>query len=81
MFVLLRAYELTSPSLSIAERIALTMERGGVSILFTSITDLVAFCVGAVSPLSHPINSFSHRLDIKNTHNLHESSIFTQSYA
>ena len=52
MFVLLRAYELTHPSLGIPERIALTMERGGISIMFTSITDLVAFCVGAVSPLS-----------------------------
>ena len=52
MFVLLRAYELTSTSLPIPERIALTMQRGGISILFTSITDLIAFCVGAVSPLS-----------------------------
>eukprot|EP01084_Bolivina_argentea_P238152 400109_1 len=50
MFVLLRAYELSDRSLSIADRIALTMQRGGISILFTSITDLVAFCVGATSP-------------------------------
>ena len=49
MFVLLRAYELTASSLSIQERMALTMERGGLSIMFTSITDLLAFCVGATS--------------------------------
>eukprot|EP01084_Bolivina_argentea_P039220 72496_1 len=49
MFVLLRAYELTNPNDSIGNRIALTMERGGISILFTSITDLVAFCVGSTS--------------------------------
>ena len=52
MFVILRAYELTSPLLTIQERIKLTMERGGVSIMFTSITDLVAFCVGSTSSLS-----------------------------
>ena len=52
MFVLIRAYELTSSTLSISDRIALTMERGGISILFTSVTDLIAFCVGATSPLS-----------------------------
>ena len=49
MFVLLRSYELTSPSLSVEERIGLTMERGGVSILFTSVTDLVAFGIGSTS--------------------------------
>eukprot|EP01084_Bolivina_argentea_P160138 278870_1 len=49
MFVLLRAYELTSPLLTIEQRMALTMERGGISILFTSITDLLAFCIGSTS--------------------------------
>jgi len=49
MFVLLRSYELTSPALSVAERVAETMERGGVSILFTTITDIVAFGIGASS--------------------------------
>ena len=56
--MLLRAYELTSPEMTIPERIALTMERGGVSIMFTSITDLVAFLIGSTSALS--IALFSH---------------------
>ena len=48
-FVLLRSYDLTHSKLSIQQRIILTMERGGVSILFTSLTDLVAFCIGYLS--------------------------------
>merc|ERR1719334_1692877 len=50
MFLMLRAYELTSSSLTLSERMRETMQHGGVSILFTSITDLVAFGVGAASP-------------------------------
>ena len=49
MFVLLRAYELTSSRMSVERRIGITMERGGISILFTSVTDLVAFCIGSTS--------------------------------
>ncbi len=49
MFVLLRSYDLTSDKLTIQNRIVLTLERGGISILFTSLTDLVAFCVGSTS--------------------------------
>ena len=48
-FVLLRSYDLTNNKLNIQNRIILTMKRGGVSILFTSLTDLVAFCIGYVS--------------------------------
>ena len=72
MFVLLRAYELTSPEMTIQERIALTMERGGVSIMFTSITDLVAFLIGSSSalsvlifvPLFSPINILGNTVHI-----------------
>ena len=49
MFVLLRAYELTPSKMSVLKRMGTTMERGGISILFTSVTDLVAFCVGSTS--------------------------------
>ena len=49
MFVLLRSYELTSVSLTVEERMKTTMERGGISILFTSVTDLVAFSIGSTS--------------------------------
>ena len=49
--MLLRAYEMTCPSLPIPNRIQETMQHGGLSILFTSITDLMAFSIGANSPL------------------------------
>ena len=49
MFVLLRSYELTSSQLPVKQRIIITMQRGGVSIFFTSITDLIAFAVGTAS--------------------------------
>ena len=50
MFVLLRAYEMTSPSHPVSDRIKETMQHGGVSIFFTSITDLMAFGIGSFSP-------------------------------
>ena len=49
MFVLLRSYEMTSHKLEIEDRIAQTMQHGGISILFTSTTDLLAFSIGSTS--------------------------------
>ena len=50
MYVVLRAYDLSDPKLSVSHRIGHSMQHAGVSILFTSITDLIAFLLGSVSP-------------------------------
>merc|ERR1712012_119090 len=57
MFVITRAYELTDPGLSVEDRISKTMRTAGTAIFFTSITDLLAFLIGATGQFES-INSF-----------------------
>jgi len=50
MFVLVRAFDLTSKDASVETRIVNTMKGAGVGIFFTSVTDFVAFMIGYASP-------------------------------
>lgn len=57
MFVIIEAWNNLSPSekqKDLAEKVAMTMKHAGVSITVTSVTDFVAFAIGAttVSPAS-----------------------------
>ena len=51
MFIIVGAYRNTDESLPLEERIAKAMGRCGASVLFTSVTDTVAFLLGANSSL------------------------------
>ena len=47
MFVLLKAFKQSNEMLDVSDRISYTMKHAGVSICFTSITDLTAFFITA----------------------------------
>ena len=52
MFVIVQSFENLGPetkSLPIAERIALTMKHAGVAVTVTSVTDVLAFGIGATT--------------------------------
>lgn len=49
MFVLLSGLASTSTNDDIETRIGNTMKHSGISITITSVTDIVAFCVGSTS--------------------------------
>lgn len=51
MFIMIAAWRKTDPSLPVVDRIAGTFEDAAVSISITSLTDILAFCVGAISPI------------------------------
>lgn len=50
-FVIMGAYSMVPHSLPLEERIARTMQQAGSSILFTSVTDFVAFSVGTFAQI------------------------------
>lgn len=49
-FVMLAAWRRTSPKLSVPERMGLMMSDAAVSITITSVTDMVSFWIGIMSP-------------------------------
>lgn len=51
MFIMISAWRLTNPSQSVKERMATTYEEAAVSITITSLTDILAFCIGSISPI------------------------------
>ena len=61
MFVIVESYKRLTPEqqeLPVEERIALTLRHAGVSITVTSITDIVAFGIGA-STVSKSVSMFA----------------------
>ena len=48
---MISAWRMTNSSLSVQERMAATYEEAAVSITITSLTDILAFCVGSISPI------------------------------
>ena len=51
MFIMISAWRKTNPSLPVQDRISGTFEDAAVSISITSVTDILAFCVGSISPI------------------------------
>lgn len=49
-FVMLAAWRRTSPKLSVPERMGIMMSDAAVSITITSVTDMVSFWIGILSP-------------------------------
>ena len=50
MFILMSGWRQTDLKLSIEERMANTFRSSAISVTITSLTDLLAFCIGATSP-------------------------------
>jgi predicted RND superfamily exporter protein len=50
MFILMAGFRQTDIRLSIEERISETFRSSAISVTITSLTDLLAFCIGATSP-------------------------------
>ncbi|KAJ8036579.1 Patched domain-containing protein 3 [Holothuria leucospilota] len=50
MFIMNSAWRMTDINLSVKKRMAATYEDAAVSITITSLTDIIAFCVGAICP-------------------------------
>ncbi|CAN0472474.1 unnamed protein product, partial [Ectocarpus sp. 12 AP-2014] len=51
MFVIVAAYDHTDPSLVVEERVALGVQRCGVSVSYTSLTNFFAFLLGSLTSL------------------------------
>ncbi|XP_033120947.1 patched domain-containing protein 3-like isoform X2 [Anneissia japonica] len=51
MFIMLAAWRQTNPKLSVEERMGLAYSEAAVSITITSLTDILAFSIGAYNPL------------------------------
>lgn len=50
-FLMLAAWHETSRTMSVEDRIEISMRRAAVSISITSLTDALAFLIGAIAPL------------------------------
>ena len=50
MFIILSGWRRTDLQLSVEDRISETFRTSAISVTITSLTDLLAFCIGATSP-------------------------------
>ncbi|KAJ8036580.1 Patched domain-containing protein 3 [Holothuria leucospilota] len=51
MFIMVATWRHTNQNLSVQERMAVTYEDAALSITITSLTDIMAFCIGAICPI------------------------------
>ena len=50
MFILMSGWRQTDVTKNVEERISETLRSSAISVTITSLTDLLAFCIGATSP-------------------------------